>query len=108
MSYGLLSSFALSFYLFPLIGAVAQLGEHLLCKQRVRGSSPLRSTRLGSPGTEVVPGPFCVWEQLWEQCGMLLHIVILLLHCESYIQQAVALGLKKVNFILLSLKNDRI
>src|SRR4028118_1221367 len=25
-------------------GAIAQLGEHLLCKQGVRGSSPLRST----------------------------------------------------------------
>ena len=27
-----------------LRGAVAQLGEHLLCKQGVRGSSPLSST----------------------------------------------------------------
>ena len=26
-------------------GPVAQLGEHLPCKQEVRGSSPLRSTR---------------------------------------------------------------
>ena len=25
-------------------GALAQLGEHLLCKQRVNGSIPLRST----------------------------------------------------------------
>ncbi len=29
----------------PGFGAVAQLGEHLLCKQGVRGSIPLRSTR---------------------------------------------------------------
>ena len=29
--------------LFP--GAIAQLEEHLLCKQGVRGSSPLSSTR---------------------------------------------------------------
>ena len=48
------------------------MGEHLLCKQRVRGSSPRRSTRLGSPGTEVVPGRFCVREQLREQCAVIL------------------------------------
>lgn len=29
-----------------LDGAVAQLGEHLLCKQRVSGSIPLSSTNL--------------------------------------------------------------
>jgi hypothetical protein len=29
----------------PLIGAVAQLGEHLLCKQGVSGSIPLSSTK---------------------------------------------------------------
>ena len=29
-------------------GDVAQLGEHLLCKQRVRGSSPLVSTNIVS------------------------------------------------------------
>ena len=28
----------------PLIGAVAQLGEHLLCKQGVVGSIPISST----------------------------------------------------------------
>ena len=28
----------------PYIGAVAQVGEHLLCKQGVSGSSPLSST----------------------------------------------------------------
>ena len=28
-------------------GAVAQLGEHLLCKQGVSGSIPLSSTKLG-------------------------------------------------------------
>ena len=27
-------------------GPVAQLGEHLVCNQGVRGSSPLRSTKL--------------------------------------------------------------
>ena len=32
-----------------LIGALAQLGEHLLCKQGVNGSSPLASTRFSSP-----------------------------------------------------------
>jgi hypothetical protein len=29
-----------------VIGAVAQLGEHLLCKQGVSGSIPLSSTKL--------------------------------------------------------------
>ena len=28
-------------------GALAQLGEHLLCKQGVIGSIPIRSTKLG-------------------------------------------------------------
>jgi hypothetical protein len=30
----------------PLTGAIAQLGEHLLCKQGVVGSIPTGSTRL--------------------------------------------------------------
>ena len=30
--------------LWGCVGAVAQLGEHLLCKQGVRGSNPLSST----------------------------------------------------------------
>ncbi len=30
---------------FYLSGALAQLGEHLLCKQRVIGSIPIRSTK---------------------------------------------------------------
>lgn len=29
---------------FVMVGAVAQLGEHLLCKQGVSGSIPLSST----------------------------------------------------------------
>ena len=29
----------------PACGRVAQLGEHLLCKQGVRGSNPLTSTK---------------------------------------------------------------
>jgi hypothetical protein len=29
-----------------LLGALAQLVEHLLCKQRVNGSSPLSSTKI--------------------------------------------------------------
>ena len=32
-------------------GALAQLGEHLLCKQGVIGSIPIGSTRLGEPGS---------------------------------------------------------
>lgn len=31
-------------------GALAQLVEHLLCKQRVIGSTPIRSTRFARPG----------------------------------------------------------
>ena len=30
-----------------VVGALAQLGEHLLCKQRVIGSIPIGSTRFG-------------------------------------------------------------
>ena len=30
--------------IISVIGAVAQLGERLLCKEEVRGSSPLSST----------------------------------------------------------------
>ena len=35
-----------------MVGAVAQLGEHLLCKQGVSGSIPLSSTN--SPEGQVV------------------------------------------------------
>ena len=31
---------------FVMVGAVAQLGEHLLCKQGVSGSIPLSSTKV--------------------------------------------------------------
>lgn len=41
----------------PLSGAIAQLGEHLLCKQGVVGSIPTGST---------IP---CVWERL--ECGFI-------------------------------------
>ncbi len=30
----------------PMLGALAQLGEHLLCKQGVIGSIPIRSTNI--------------------------------------------------------------
>ena len=40
--------------LLPESGDVAQLGEHLLCKQGVVGSSPIVSTILGIRGVEVV------------------------------------------------------
>ena len=36
-------------------GAVAQLGEHLLCKQGVTGSIPVSSTRFPSPCSIVIP-----------------------------------------------------
>jgi hypothetical protein len=52
-------------------GAVAQLEEHLLCKQGVGGSSPLRSTRalLASrlPRRAVLAGQPC--DSLTHQCG---------------------------------------
>ena len=34
--------------LFPKNGGLAQLGEHLLCKQGVKGSIPFISTIMGS------------------------------------------------------------
>gem|GEM_PF-4707768 len=43
------SSVAVSIIVEPLkrrVGTLAQLGEHLLCKQGVVGSSPISSTRL--------------------------------------------------------------
>ena len=36
----------------PLNGALAQLGEHLLCKQGVIGSIPIRSTKTKAHGME--------------------------------------------------------
>ena len=33
------------FYLLPQFGGVAQLGEHLPCKQGVMGSNPIISTK---------------------------------------------------------------
>ena len=38
----------------PEIGAIAQLGEHLLCKQGVRGSIPRSSTMLDKSITKIV------------------------------------------------------
>jgi hypothetical protein len=38
----------------PDIGAIAQLGEHLLCKQGVRGSIPRSSTMLDKSITKIV------------------------------------------------------
>lgn len=35
-------------------GGIAQLGEHLLCKQRVRGSNPLASTKRLDKGVEAI------------------------------------------------------
>ena len=44
------------------LGGVAQLGEHLLCKQGVIGSNPIVSTkqgsRLGSAQTDQGPSPW--------------------------------------------------
>jgi hypothetical protein len=34
----------LAVWVFAMVGALAQLGEHLLCKQGVNGSIPLSST----------------------------------------------------------------
>jgi hypothetical protein len=45
---------------FAMVGAVAQLGEHLLCKQGVSGSIPLSSTNSlpkGDDGVERVMYP---------------------------------------------------
>lgn len=46
-----MSLIPIGYCLFPdAIGAVAQLGEHLLCKQGVSGSIPLSSTIFGPHG----------------------------------------------------------
>ena len=50
-------------------GAVAQLGEHLLCKQGVRGSSPRRSTTLGRGIPKWKPRLVRVREQSQELYG---------------------------------------
>src|SRR6478735_8497948 len=49
-------------------GAVAQLGEHLLCKQGVTGSIPVRSTR-GKSALLRVPGQgfFRCGESLYDE-----------------------------------------
>ena len=41
-------------YLVPAYGGVAQLGEHLLCKQGVKGSIPLISTNKKKKGAKSV------------------------------------------------------
>ena len=53
----------LTYSLLPLTcnlkyGGVAQLGEHLPCKQGVMGSNPIISTRSGAPDSEE-PGGEC-------------------------------------------------
>ncbi len=40
-----------------MVGAVAQLGEHLLCKQGVSGSIPLSSTNLNLVSRERLKYP---------------------------------------------------
>ena len=39
---------------FPPYGAIAQLGERLLCKQEVTGSIPVGSTRIWRVGAECI------------------------------------------------------
>ena len=41
-------------------GRVAQLGEHLLCKQGVRGSNPLTSTKTSILANPIHIIQFCV------------------------------------------------
>ena len=48
---GLLFNFLCPFHKLPGHGGVAQLGEHLPCKQGVKGSIPFISTTMGSEGT---------------------------------------------------------
>lgn len=42
----------------PVFGGVAQLGERLLCKQRVAGSKPVTSTSFGALA-QLVRAPAC-------------------------------------------------
>jgi hypothetical protein len=50
-----------------VVGALAQLGEHLLCKQRVIGSIPIGSTRFGQVGQ--VRGLLAAPRQRLRQAG---------------------------------------
>ena len=49
--------FLLAFDHCHLLGAVAQLGEHLLCKQGVTGSSPVSSTSSCQPALPGIERP---------------------------------------------------
>jgi len=51
-------------------GRVAQLGEHLLCKQGVAGSNPVTSTNIFLLFTHLLIGPladFARFGNIWEQ-----------------------------------------
>ena len=51
-------------------GAVAQLGEHLLCKQGVVGSIPSSSTNR-EPGYWPRCGPGVVWHRIQKQAALM-------------------------------------
>jgi hypothetical protein len=42
-----------------ILGAIAQLVEHLLCKQGVRGSSPLSSTNIYQQWRKIADAEYC-------------------------------------------------
>ena len=48
-----------------MVGDVAQLGEHLLCKQGVVGSNPIVSTSMCRDGCVLVWLGSCITEKCW-------------------------------------------
>ena len=70
-------------------GGVAQLGEHLLCKQGVIGSNPFTSTSAGCAGIDV-PVPVLgdeVW--VWLRVKIVTEKQSVRMHCCSHAQEAV-------------------
>ncbi len=57
---------------FAMVGAVAQLGEHLLCKQGVSGSIPLSSTKSCPHGESLRTARRTIGDGLWPVFGGLL------------------------------------
>ncbi len=70
----------------PTLGGVAQLGERLLCKQGVVGSSPITSTSAAPPSHGIGPrGPF-VWFVHFGFChltSVICHLIFVIVYRAS-------------------------
>jgi hypothetical protein len=67
-----------------MVGAVAQLGEHLLCKQGVSGSIPLSSTNLNWCRDECLDDQYPLKKK--RVCTLLLSgLCLFCLYCEEKI-----------------------